>query len=109
RESTHSTMHVVDRRCEPSTRHPREHRVAPPPMKERHRAWEYPPSSAFQPTTLHQLVSGAERRDELWQLEQVVAIVGIADQDVLPARRGYSAHQRAAVALSGDWNNARPG
>jgi hypothetical protein len=65
-------------------------------------------ASAGEPATLDEVVPLAQLVDELRDLEEIVAVVGVAHKDELAARGGDPAHERVAVALLGDGHDARP-
>ena len=80
--------------------------VAEPAVKGRHRARLDPPA---EPRAHDEVVPLLERRDEGRDLAEVVGVVGVAHDDVAPARRRDAAEERGAVAALGDGDDARPG
>ena len=68
-------------------------------MQERHRAGHHRAAPCGQAAALHEVVTLTQALHEPRDLEEVVAVVGIAHDDE-PAARGVDAgHQRVAVAL----------
>ena len=94
-------------RLKPVSHHRRKHRVTPPAVQERHRSGHYFSSPGRQPASLHEIVTFAQLLDEPRHLEKIVAVVGIAHDDVPAACRRDAAHQRVAVTLGLDWTQAR--
>jgi hypothetical protein len=97
REPTHAAVDIVDRRPEPRPCERREHRVAPAAVEERHRSGHNAPAAAFQSATLHKGMALAQLAHELRELEEVVAVVGIAHHDVSAFGGGNAPHQGASV------------
>ena len=56
-ETAQAAVNVVDRRFEPPSCQPGEHRVSPPAMQRRHRARRDRPAAGWQATALHQILS----------------------------------------------------
>ena len=109
REAAETAVDVVDRCAEPSTRDAREQRVAKPAMQPRHRARQHASSAGPEPAPLHELVAGAQPLDELRQLAEVVAVVGISHDHEPAACRRDAAHEGGAVTLVGHEHHSRAG
>src|SRR6185369_15519229 len=88
---------VAHRGPEPGPQQPGEDRV-PPAVQGGHGTRQDPPAAALQPAALDQVVALPQLGDELRQLEEVVAVVGVPHHDQAPPRGGDAAHQRVAVA-----------
>ena len=106
-EAAQPAVDVVHRRAEPAPHEHREHRVAPPAVQEGHRAGEDRAAAGRQAAPLHERVAGAQLLDELRDLAEVVAVVGVAHDHPAAARRGDAAHERRAVATVLDRDDAR--
>ena len=75
-------------------------------MQEGHRVRHHAPPARFEPATLHEVEPFAEPAHQPGDLAEVVAVVGVAHDDVRAARRLDAAHQRAAVAPFGYRHNS---
>jgi hypothetical protein len=76
-----------------------EHRVAEIPVQRRHRPRR---DTAGEPVAHHQVRALPQFVNERHQVGEVIAVVGVAHDDVLAAGRDDAAHQRVAVALLAD-------
>jgi hypothetical protein len=72
-----------------------------------HRPGEHSAPSRGKPAPLHQVVTFAQLRQEFRDLAKVVAVVGVPHDDVLAARGGDAAHERAPVTTLGDADDTR--
>jgi hypothetical protein len=73
---------------------PRKQRVANEPMMPRHCARTYP---TFEPVPEHQVVSCSKALEKARELTEIVRFVGVADQNILAARRLDASHQRISI------------
>src|SRR4030095_8194608 len=88
----------MQRRLKPPTCQKREHRIAPPSMQPWHSARPYDTATGREPAPLDDVESFAEFLHELWNFEKIIAVVGIAHDDIFPSSRQNSAHQSTAVS-----------
>src|SRR5687767_9031213 len=72
-EAAHSAMHVVKGRSKPHARKPREHRISPPAVQERHCLWQYLSAAGAEPAAHHEIVALAQLTDESGHFVKVVA------------------------------------
>ena len=103
-ESAQAAVEVADRRPEEEPADRGEHRVAEVLVQRRHRAGLDP---AAEPVAHDQVVAGAQPLDELVEVGEVVAVVGVAHDHVGAARRRDAAEERGPVPLVDDVDDAR--
>ena len=77
-----------------------QHRIAEIAVERRHGAGR---DAAREAVAHHELVAGAQRCDEGIEIGEVVAVVGVAHDDVAAARRVDAAGERRAVAARSGW------
>src|SRR5262245_12799008 len=85
REATHAAVDIVNGSLEPSPRHRGKYWIAQPAMRERHRARFYGATACRKPTALHKIVPFTKPVHKFWNFKKIVAIVGVAHDDVLAA------------------------
>ena len=96
-ERAQAAVEIVCRTFEKQAAKKCQHRVSNPAMLPWHRAFHDPPLSPRHPATHHQVVSGFQLLHEGCDTAEIVAVIGVADNNPLTSRRGYAAAQRAAV------------
>jgi hypothetical protein len=79
--------------------------IADIPVMPRHRSGG---DAALEAIPHHQLVAGPQRRDEGIEIGEVVAVIGVAHDDIAAKRRLDSGRERGAVATHGDGHDPRP-
>ena len=102
-ESAQAAVEVTDLAAEEQAADETQHRVAEVPVQRRHRSRRDP---AGEPVAHHQVGTLAQLLDERHQVGEVVAVVGVAHDDVLAVGRDDAAHQRVAVTLVADRHHA---
>src|SRR5689334_1806644 len=106
-EAAHPAVHVADRRIEPTAGQPREHWIPPPAMQKWHRAGKEGSAARRKSASLREIVTLAQLLEKAWDLTEIVAVVRVAHEDVLPASRGDSSHESGAVAFLANRDDAR--
>ena len=103
-EAAESAVEVADRGAEQHPADPGEHRVAEVLVQRRHRAGAMPPLKRLPITSSSPARSRSTNGS---RLGEVVAVVGVAHDDVLAAGGLDPAHERAAVPLGRDVDDPR--
>ena len=98
-EAAQAAVEVADLAAEEQPADEAEHRVAEVLVQRRHGARRDP---APEPVAHHQVRALAQFVNERHQVGEIVAVVGVAHDDVLAAGRDDAAHQRVAVTLVAD-------
>src|SRR5579883_2648017 len=102
REASHPAITVSDARAEQRIQERRQSGVAEISVQERHRAGLDTPKEAI---THHQVIALAKLLDEIRHFAEVVAVIGIAHDDVGSAASCNSRLQRGAIAARLDSNH----
>ena len=104
-EAAQAAVEIAARAAEEDAADRRQHGVAEVAVQLRHGAGH---DAALEAVAHDQLVSRAKLRDEIVKPAEIVAVVGIAHDDVTAARGMDAAAQRAAVAAFGDRHERAP-
>jgi len=105
-EPAQPAVEVADAAAEEHPPEERQHGVAEVAVQRGHGVARDP---ALEPVAHHELVAGAQAFHERADRGEVVAAVGVGHDDVAAARRLDAAHQRGAVPLLRDLDDARAG
>ncbi|KAK0332132.1 hypothetical protein LTR94_026128, partial [Friedmanniomyces endolithicus] len=103
-EPAQPAVKIADRDAEEQPPDRRQHGIAEIAMQQRHRAGQ---DAALEPVAHHQLSAIAQCRDKGGKVAEVGAVVGIAHDDVAPARGVDAAAQCPALARDRRMNDAR--
>src|SRR5690349_16582680 len=98
----------MDRRAEHVANQHGEHRIAHPPVEERHGIRFDPASARGQPAALHQVIRLPQSYHEFLYLAKIVAVVCVSHDYEFAVRARNSRLERAAVTFLFDTDNTRP-
>ena len=98
-------MEVVRRTFEKQATQKGQQRIADPAMLPRHGAFHDPAVCPWHPATHHQFVTGCELLHKRGDIAEIIAVVGVADDDPLTERRADAAAQRMAVTSLANIDN----
>src|SRR5262245_40287896 len=101
------TVDIVDGRSKPTSRHQREHWIAPPSVQKRHCPRHDAPTAAGHSASLNKIISFTQLINELWDFPEIVTIVRITHNNELTACGIDSTHQRLAITPRFDVDNLR--
>ena len=102
-EPAQAAVEVADLAAEEQPADEAEHRVAEVPVQRGHGPGR---DAAGEPVAHHQVRALAQFVNERHQGSEIIAVVGVAHDDVLALGRDDAAHQRVAVALLADRDDA---
>ena len=103
-EAAQAAVEITHGRAEKQPSDARQHRVAQVPVQGRHGARL---NAAPEAVAHHQVAAFSQLLDERHEIGEVVAVVGVAHDDVPAAGGGDGPHERGAIAAYRDVDNAR--
>ena len=98
-KTSHAAINIMDGSVKPCAHHEGEHRIADPAMGPRHGAWGDFSAAGGEAAALDKIETLSDFAGEFWNFTEVVAVVGIAHENVLATGGGDATHESGSVTF----------